>query len=565
MSRPAIVIAHNAVVAKLFDAPREAKLLVQRALSYQVDGFASSNSFSKGCWDGRSSFFNFNQDTFPRGFVPLVAQQLASAGYQVRLHRDPLPAPLGPAVPEVDTFGFSERYDFQYETFKRLERHGQMIAQIATGGGKSRTARLCIARIARRTLFLTTRSILMHQMADDMVTTFGKEKVGVLGDGKWEPSLYNCATVQTIAAALETLTVKSWMEAAQKRMITADQKKVDAMRLKAIKAGENPAAVAARMQKVADSLASQRPTEKELRAEAVKKVAAQDERRTRMIEFLQTIEFLILEEAHEAAGNDFYRITQHCGRAYYRLALTATPFMKDSEEANMRLMAASGPVAIQVSEALLIERGILAKPYFRMITGVPAAGLGRSTPYARARELGIVKNEWRNRAVVYEVQRAKAYGLSSMVLVQLTEHGDILLDLLRQAGVRAMFIRGENNQKERKAALNALRRREIDAIIGTTILDVGVDVPAVGLVVKAGGGKAEVADRQRTGRGLREKKDGGPNCCFVADFRDEVNNHLRGHARERLEIIESTPGFAEGLVDDFPYEALGFKRVALAA
>ncbi|UBM12778.1 DEAD/DEAH box helicase [Cupriavidus metallidurans] len=561
MSRPAIVIAHNAVVAKLFDAPREAKLLVQRALSYQVDGFASSNSFSKGCWDGRSSFFNFNQDTFPRGFVPVVAQQLASAGYQVRLHRDPLPAPLGPAVPDVDAFGYSDRYDFQYETFKRLERHGQMIAQIATGGGKSRTARLCIARIARRTLFLTTRSILMHQMADDMVTTFGKEKIGVLGDGKFKPALYNCATVQTIAAALETLTVKGVVDAALKRMVTADQKKLDAMRVKALKSGENPNAVAARMQKIAESLESQRPTMKELRADAEKKVAAQDERRNNMIEFLQSIEFLILEEAHEAASNEFYSITQHCSRAYYRLALTATPFMKDSEEANMRLMAASGPVAIQVSEAVLIGRGILAKPYFRIIKDIPAVGIGRSTPYQRARELGIVRNDWRNRAAVFEVKRAMEYGLTSMILVQLTEHGDIMLDLLKAAGVRAMYIRGENNQAERKRALNALRNGDIDCLVGTTILDVGVDVPAVGLVIKLGGGKAEVADRQRIGRGARAKKV-GPNIFFVVDFRDEVNNHLRGHARERLEVIESTPGFAEGLVEDFPYEALGLQRIA---
>ncbi|MBH8434009.1 hypothetical protein I8Q59_09430, partial [Acinetobacter baumannii] len=42
------------------------------------------------------------------------------------------------------------------------------------------------------------------------------------------------------------------------------------------------------------------------------------------------------------------------------------------------------------------------------------------------------------------------------------------------------------------------------------LLDGGVDVPAVGLIILAGGGKAEVALRQRIGRGLRAKKF-GPN------------------------------------------------------
>lgn len=38
--------------------------------------------------------------------------------------------------------------------------------------------------------------------------------------------------------------------------------------------------------------------------------------------------------------------------------------MKDSTEANMRLMAVAGRIEIKVTEKYLIDRGILAKPYF---------------------------------------------------------------------------------------------------------------------------------------------------------------------------------------------------------
>ena len=91
----------------------------------------------------------------------------------------------------------------------------------------------------------------------------------------------------------------------------------------------------------------------------------------------------------------------------------------------------------------------------------------------------------------------------------------------------------------------------------------GVDVPAVGLVVLAGGGKAEVAIRQRIGRGLRAKKN-GPNVAFILDFTDEHNNHLRKHARERRRIIDDTPGFAENVVKRFDYEGLGFTKREVA-
>ena len=64
-----------------------------------------------------------------------------------------------------------------------------------------------------------------------------------------------------------------------------------------------------------------------------------------------------------------------------------------------------------------------------------------------------------------------------------------------------------------------------------TILDVGVDVPSVGAVIIAGGGKAEVELQQRVGRGLHKKREG--RTCFIADFLDTSNKHLMSHSYER--------------------------------
>jgi superfamily II DNA or RNA helicase len=288
---------------------------------------------------------------------------------------------------------------------------------------------------------------------------------------------------------------------------------------------------------------------------------AQTRLRNQTISLLAKFEFVILEEAHEASGNSYYEILRHCKNAHYRLALTGTPFMKDSEESNMRLMASSGPIAIKVTEKMLIDRGILATPKFKIIQlAERPPKLLRSTPWQAAYRLGIVGNEERNNAIVNEVTRAAGYGLSSMILIQQKKHGDILLDLLAKKGMRAEFIQGENDQAERKKALNKLATGKIDALIGTTILDVGVDVPAVGLIVLAGGGKAEVALRQRIGRGLRAKKT-GPNVALVVDFDDPFNSHTKQHAAQRLSIIRDTEGFGENIVrSDFDYAALGFTR-----
>ncbi|MCY1302404.1 ATP-dependent RNA helicase SrmB [compost metagenome] len=239
--------------------------------------------------------------------------------------------------------------------------------------------------------------------------------------------------------------------------------------------------------------------------------------------------------------------------------------MKEDEESNMRLMAAFGPIGIKVSEKLLIDRGILAKPHFKYLVQTEAPPkLFRSTPYQAAYRLGIVDNPTRNKMIVFEVARAANYGMTVMILVQQTRHGEILEEMLKKAGIRAAYIKGENNQKERKKALTQLADGTVQVLIGTTILDVGVDVPAVGMVILAGGGKAEVALRQRIGRGLRAKKK-GPNVALVVDARDEWSSHLANHAQQRRAIVDATPGFAENVLrrgEDFDFVGLGLANAA---
>jgi len=151
--------------------------------------------------------------------------------------------------------------------------------------------------------------------------------------------------------------------------------------------------------------------------------------------------------------------------------------------------------------------------------------------------------------MIAEATRAARHKLSTMILIQQKAHGHLLRDMLLEAGVRARFIDGDNDQAERKQALSQLATGAIDVLIGSTILDVGVDVPAVGMVILGGGGKAEVALRQRIGRGLRAKKK-GPNCAFILDFQDDFNTYLKSHAQQRRQIVTDTEGFGENVLPD---------------
>lgn len=575
-----ITIAHNPVTAKIVNASRDAMLEVHRLLSYSVESSEHMPSFKSGDWNGKSSFFSWDKHTFPTGFVRMVAQGLRKLGHQVSIMAKPAPEPLGPEFPAVDEFGYIERYDYQPQAVDQLVRHRNITVQVATGGGKSRIARMAMKRIDRPSLFLTTRGILMHQMHQAIEKMEGKP-CAILGDGEWgipytkpdgtpgrKLSKFTVGMVQTLAQRLEIKTVKAEMEALKARRANEVGKKIEAERKKLQKAKVPIVQIGEKLLSYASELEAAYPTKKEDELKIAAKVEKHERLRLATIDILAKFELVIVEEAHEVSSDSFYIVMAACRNAHYRMALTGTPFMKDDEEANMRLLACCGPVAIKITEKMLIDRGILAMPYFKYIE-MPEAqkpkGLFRSTPWQKAYEVGIVNNEWRNKRICAEILRARLYGLNAMVLVQHKAHGELLKEMLARAGMRVEFIYGEDNQAARSAALAALGTGALDVLIGSTILDVGVDVPSVGVIVLAGGGKAEVATRQRIGRGLREKKNGGPNVAFIVDVADDHNNHIKGHYLQRRGIVKATPGFAENVVPDFDFAALGFERVRAAA
>ncbi|HCH3308261.1 TPA: DEAD/DEAH box helicase family protein [Vibrio parahaemolyticus] len=558
-----IKIAANAVHARLIDAPREAKLIVSDLLSYAVEGHEFMTK--RAGWDGRSSFFSFKTNSFPAGFVPRVQSALKKKGYRVQIIRKPRPEPLGPELPTVDEFGHDdERYSYQMETVRKLLTFGSGIAQISTGGGKSRLARLAYARIKRKTLFLTTRGSLMYQFRDACIESFGHKEVGIVGDSEWDANKpLVCGMVQTLAKRLAVYTADELIEQHLTRQQDREEKELNALKARQAKKRVKPSERRKQIEELKQDQLARRTPDDELLAQIEKKLKKQRKQRRETIELLRSFEFVIAEEAHEAGGNSYFDVMNACVNAHYRLALTATPFMRSDAESNMRLMGCTGGIMIKVTEKQLIDLGILATPKFMILPTERPKNLFKTSSYDKAYRVGIVENEWRNKRIVAECVRMSRFGLTSMVLVQRVNHGNAIKSYLTKLGMKVAFIYGDNDQDERKRALKKLGTGEINVLIGTNILDVGVDVPSVGFIALAGGGKAEVANRQRIGRGLRAKKS-GPNICFVLDFMDEHNTHLQKHAFQRRAIITQTPGFAENLLPSgevWNPSEYGFERI----
>lgn len=549
-----IQIAHNPVNAKLLTDDKNVKYLLSELLSYKVKGYEMTRKYQSGVWDGTSSLFNFKQSTFPTGMVYMVVDNLKKRGYSVQVIKSATPLPLGLEKPLCGCFTPSDEYKYQYDTVDRLLEYKQMIARIATAGGKSNVAKIAINKIGRKTLFITTRKSLMYQMKNNVESTMSV-KVGIIGDSQLDvQDFINVGMVQTISAALTLRTVEEEVLRLTeldknkniKKIAEYDKFLMNRLKRKEITVTEK-FELLNRFRKDVNSKVNKASVLYRAATANVKKML---KNRQAMISILEGFEFVIAEEAHESGSNEYFEVMKHCKNAHYRLALTATPFMKDDEEANIRLMACSGPVGITVSEKELIDKGIMAKPYFMFVNNPRPDGVFPSTVYTVAYDKGIVHNEERNADIVDKCKWGSDKKLPTLVLVNRVEHGNILKKKLEEQGLKVDFIYGADEEEDRKFSLKRLENGDIDVLIGTNILDVGVDVPSIGMIILAAGGKAEVQLRQRIGRGLRRKKT-GKNVTFIVDYCDAFNKHLGKHFMARQLIIKSTPGFSENIVTTF--------------
>jgi superfamily II DNA or RNA helicase len=213
--------------------------------------------------------------------------------------------------------------------------------------------------------------------------------------------------------------------------------------------------------------------------------------------------------------------------APYRYGFSGTPLRRD-KLSDLLLIGATGPVTVEVTNAELIDSGVSARPIVRMYE--IGSDEWYDSPWREAYSECIVGNDVRNDLIAMLAMTAKA--ASTLVLVDRIAHGVAL----RQLIPGSVFVHGSSGMWERKEALDTLRAGRGAIVIATNIFREGVDVPAVNLLVLAGGGKGHIKLLQQLGRGMRSKE--GDNVLRVIDCLDDTNRYLLNHSLERAKIYE---------------------------
>jgi superfamily II DNA or RNA helicase len=266
------------------------------------------------------------------------------------------------------------------------------------------------------------------------------------------------------------------------------------------------------------------------------------QRRKAATKLLSECQGVIVDEAHTSASGTFQAVLDKMPNAFYRLGLSATPLGR-ADKADLLTVGAIGPVIYRADAQDLQAKGVLAgaditfltypeqpRSYWAKVQALMRHDQRRA--YQLAYDIGVVKNQARNHAVVEAV---KASPKPCLTFVKLVSHGHDLKKQMTRAGLKVDFVSGQENSYERKDAIKRLVYGELDVLLSSAVFYQGVDIPELLSLVNAAGGLSDTQSIQRLGRGTRKVE--GKDKVLLFDFLDS-GPFLKRHAEARKKTYE---------------------------
>jgi len=246
---------------------------------------------------------------------------------------------------------------------------------------------------------------------------------------------------------------------------------------------------------------------------------------------LDEAEVLMVDECHEFAnGKTTLAALRAFPKALYRLGFTATPPPDIIPQLNLE--GSLGPVWDSVDTSGLVSEGKLARPLIQLINRhYNASGADSDLPYLEVYDTYIVNNDDRNNIIkrITDDIKQKNTAARILILTKSLDHGRTLENLL--GGGDVQFLEGADSLGERYKSIAKFRgSSKCSILIGTKILQTGINIEEITHFINARGMKSEIATLQALGRALRRHHT--KDRVFIYDFMDK-EKYLREHSNAR--------------------------------
>lgn len=236
---------------------------------------------------------------------------------------------------------------------------------------------------------------------------------------------------------------------------------------------------------------------------------------------------VIVDECQSINDKQWKEVLSEC-KAPYRIALSATP--RRSDNSTLLINAQTGDRIFMTTAEEQIEAGRLCEldvKYYNFNHGLYNER-DKDIVYTDAYTEWIVHNEKRNNFIVEKVKELVDEGRLTLLLINRIEHGYVLMEELKKVGLDEIdirFVYGETKDRIRQKAISEFRKGAFKVLIGSTIFDAGVNIPAIAGVVIAGAGNSEITLIQKIGRGSRNV-DFEEVLGYLPDFMKNQNRKV---------------------------------------
>lgn len=252
--------------------------------------------------------------------------------------------------------------------------------------------------------------------------------------------------------------------------------------------------------------------------------------------FLKEAAVWIADECHSAAADSYVNLSKRLINANRRYGLTATAFREDNKELVMEGIL--GPISYTYSLNQAMQDGYLTPVniLLRQINHDTSQYMSKPS-YQTVYKNHISSSKTRNTQVVKDVQELLQGGqYPCLVVVDQINHGEALATLLD-----CEFISGKEDDATRQRMLADFGSGTNKVLIGSSVMNVGVDIPTIKSMINAAGSKSATLLLQRIGRSLRLHKD--KQFVTFIDYNDHCFFYLKDHSDTRESLyLKHFPG-----------------------
>lgn len=176
---------------------------LKKLYSYDVPGSQFSGAYKEGGWDGRKNLMARGRVASGL-FLDRLAALKSAYALEVADKR---------VAPRFRDLELRSSRPFQVDCVHAMVKASRVggVVIMATGDGKTFTAAMYFKILVGSAVFVCDELTLQEQSRQEFEAALG-ERVGMVGDGKFDPRRITVATVQTLARARKKAAFRKWFE-----------------------------------------------------------------------------------------------------------------------------------------------------------------------------------------------------------------------------------------------------------------------------------------------------------------------------------------------------------------